>query len=154
MQCPRHHTKQRNNIVLTLSPSKKEQKQNAQKCSPSFLLHGLLKVPRMLPLLQRDQCRSRNRIPSVLSEEIELDARIRGLVEAGRRDTARKLDSAAALDLEVDALWVGLCAVRLAAGVQGDDFVADDVVSWDDGGDGEVLLGGNLEVCGYEEGGM
>lgn len=93
----------------------------------------------MLPLLQRLECWSGNRVTSELGEQVELDTGVGSLVEAGCGYTARELDGAGTLDLEVDALWVRLCAVGLSAGVQGDDFMADDVVSWGEVGDGEVL---------------
>jgi hypothetical protein len=62
------------------------------------------------------------------------------LVETGRRHTSAQLRRSTALNLKVDTLRVGLSTVGLSGGVQSNDLMADDVVSWCDVGDSEVPL--------------
>jgi hypothetical protein len=60
------------------------------------------------------------------------------LVQASARDAAAWLSSSRALNLEVDALGVGLGAVGLTSSVQSDDLVTDNVVARGDVGEGQV----------------
>lgn len=95
----------------------------------------------LLPLRHLRHGRSRNRIPSELGVEVKLDTRVGRFVEARSGDTSAQRRGACSLDFEIDALGIGLCAVGLACGVEGDDFVADDVVSRSDVGEGHAGCG-------------
>ena len=85
----------------------------------------------------------------VTTVDVVLDALIGSLVESGAGNavsTVRtRVGGARASDLNVDTLGVGLGAVLLAGGVEGDDLVAEDVVaSGQRLGDGEgprVVIG-------------
>jgi hypothetical protein len=102
----------------------------------------LSKLPRMLPLLlpfrQLDQRRSRNRVARKHGKDIEQNTGVIGLVEARRRHASTQLGRATSANLDIDALRVGLRAVCLAGGVQGEDLVAEDVVAWREVRDGKV----------------
>jgi hypothetical protein len=60
--------------------------------------------------------------------QVEEDAGVSGGVQRGAADTGGS-GRAAASDLEVDALGIGLGAVGVASRVQGEDLVAEDVVA-------------------------
>lgn len=72
--------------------------------------------------------------------EVEQDARIIGAVEGGEVATTGS-GGAGASDLDVDALGVGLGAVGLASRVEGDNLVAEHVVSRGQAG-GDIDLPG------------
>jgi hypothetical protein len=91
-----------------------------------------------VPLGQGLDSRTRSSVASEGSEDVELDTRVVGSVEAGTRSTTAQLCGSRALNLEVDALGVGLGAVGLARSVQRDDFVANDVVTRGNIGEGQV----------------
>jgi hypothetical protein len=81
----------------------------------------------------------------VTTVDVVLDASIGGLVEGGTGNAVSAVGAgvggARAGDLNVDALGVGLGAVLLAGGVEGDDLVAEDVVAGGERlGDGEGPL--------------
>jgi len=93
----------------------------------------------LLPLRRLPDRRPGNRITRERRIQIENDACIICLVEAGRWHAAAQLCGAAALDLDVDALGVRLGAVAGLCRVQGDDLVAQDVVAGREvGGHGET----------------
>jgi hypothetical protein len=71
--------------------------------------------------------------------EVEEDAGVLGRVELGGGHAGGQGFRAAAVDLDVEALGVGLGSVGAAGGVKGDDLVAQDVVAW-----GQT--GGDLDV--------
>ena len=85
----------------------------------------------------------------VTTVDVVLDTSIGGLVEGGAGNAVSAVGAgvggAGASDLNVDTLGVGLGAVLLAGGVEGDDLVAEDVVaSGQRLGDGEgprVVIG-------------
>lgn len=110
-----------------------------------LFLYYLCKVPSMLsllPLCQLNQRWSWGGVSSVSSVQVENDAGISGPGRkrgpAGRWYTAAQLGCTRALNLEVHTLWVCLCAVDLACRMEGDDLVADDIVSWCKVGNGEA----------------
>lgn len=78
----------------------------------------------------------------VTTVDVVLDALVGGLVKGGAGNAVSAVGAgvggARASDLNVDTLGVGLGAVLLAGGVEGDDLVAEDVVaSGERLGDGE-----------------
>lgn len=82
--------------------------------------------------------------------DVEQDSRVSVLVKRCALDTSW-LRGSGARHLDVDALWVVLRTVELTGRVQGDDFVAENVLAWRDvGGDlqdvGIVIL--DQLVCG------
>lgn len=107
----------------------------------------LCKLSRVLPLLTlRQLCkrRPRDRISSVFGKQIKLNPRIRTLIKTRRRHTPTQLHSPTPTNHNIHTLGVRLCTIRLARGVQRDDFVAQDVVPrgeiWDRQVPGEVVL--------------
>jgi len=85
----------------------------------------------------------------VTTVDVVLDALIGGLIKGGASHAVGAVGAgvggARAGDLDVDTLGVGLGAVLLAGGVEGDDLVTEDVVaSGERVGDGEgprVVIG-------------
>ena len=87
----------------------------------------------------------------VTTVDVVLDALISSLVESGAGNAVSTVGAgvggARASDLNVDTLGVGLGAVLLGSGVEGDDLVAEDVVACGERlGDGE----GPLVAVGYD----
>lgn len=95
-------------------------------------------MPPLLPLAQLRHRRSRNRIRVKARIQTEHNTRIRRLIEARGWHASTQRLSATSLDLDIDALGVRLCAIRLARGVECDDFVPEDVVAGCQVGDGQV----------------
>ena len=112
-----------------------------QQPTISTASNHLCEITSMIPLLSLGQLREGrpgNGVTSELGEEVELDTRVRRLVKARRRHTSIQLDGPRARDLDVHTLGICLCAIRLPACVQCDDFVTQDVVAWCEVGDGQV----------------
>lgn len=91
-----------------------------------------------MPLSQSLDSRAGNRVAGEGSEDVELDTRVVGSVEAGSGSTTTEPSGSRALNLEVDALGVCLGAVGLAGCVQRDDLVANDVVAGSNVREGNV----------------
>lgn len=98
----------------------------------------------------------------VTTVDVVLDALVGGGVEGGAGNAvgaaAAGVGGARASDLDVDALGVVLGAVLLAGGVQGDDLVAEHVVTGGEGlGDGEgpgvVVACEAVNFCGSRRAG-
>lgn len=88
--------------------------------------------------LRAPQSRAGHGVLAELLVQAEKDTGVLSSVKAGGRDTTGD-GRAAASDLEVDALGVGLGAVGVASGVKGDDLVTEDVAARGEvGGNGEV----------------
>lgn len=73
----------------------------------------------------------------VTTVDVVLDARVGGSVKGSAGDTLGAVGAGVggsrAGDLNVDALGVGLGAVLLASGVEGNDLVTENVVAWGEG---------------------
>ena len=95
-------------------------------------------VPSPFPFGQFRQSWTWNRISSESCIEIEQDARISRLVEAGCRHTTAQRVGPCSVDLEVDALRIRLRTIRLASSMESNDLMPDDVVARHEIGNGEV----------------
>lgn len=96
--------------------------------TPQLFLSVSSLIYNIHPLTAPDR-RARDGVAAKGAIEVEEDAGVLGRVELGGGLAGGEGLRAAAADLDVKALGVGLGSVGAAGGVQGDDLVAKNVVS-------------------------